>query len=135
MSKTALLKWFLFLSGLSQIGYWGLSHLFFPKWYLRSVGMTELAKNPGPVLIFMNEIGVLTIGVGFATILASRNPVKNLAIILMLYVISLGSIGTSIYHIVVNHTATGEWSTVIIISLQLIVLTALYPWKKTKGAS
>ncbi len=135
MIKGVILRWFLVLSGISQIGYWGLSHLFFPKWYLSSVGMIELAKNPGPSLIFMNEIGVLTLGVGFATVLAAKDPVKNLAIILMLYMISIGSIGTSLYHIVVNHTASGEWATVVIISVQLIILTMVYPWNEIKSAS
>jgi len=128
--KSIFLKWFLLLSGVSQIGYWSLSHLFFPRWYLKSVGMNDLAANPGPVLIFMNEIGILTLGIGLATILAARDPIKNFSIILMLYVVSIGSVSTSLYHIVVNHNATGEWTTIIVIMVQLIVVTALFPWKK-----
>ena len=133
MNKEVILKWFLVLSGLSQMSYWGLSHIFFPRWYLNSVGMTETANNPGSVLIFMNEIGVLTLGVGFATILAARNPLKNLAIILMLYIISLGSVGTSLYHILCLHAATGEWTTIVIIGTQLIILTALFPWNQVRS--
>ena len=120
-------------SGVIQIAYWSLSHLFCPKWYLASVGMTELAANPGPVLIFMHEIGILTLGIGLVTTLAAKDPVKNFAVIIMLYVVSIGSVATSLYHILVNHTASGEWATVIIISVQLIILTILYPWKKLKA--
>jgi hypothetical protein len=133
MVKAAILRWFLVLSGVIQIVYWSLSHLFFPKWYLASVGMTELAKNPGPVLIFMHEIGILTLGIGLITMLAARDPVKNFSVIVMLYVVSLGSIATSLFHILVKHTASGEWTTVVIISVQLVILTALYPWSGLKS--
>jgi len=130
--KSKILKWFLILSGIIQICYWGLSHLFFPHWYLQSVGMQTLASNPGNVLIFMHEIGILTIGIGLATILTAFNPVKNIVIIVALYVISIGSIMTSLYHILYKGVATGEWMTVIIISVQLIILSVLYPWKELK---
>lgn len=110
----------------------GLSHLFFPQWYLQSVGMKTLAANPGDVLIFMNEIGVLTVGIGIATILAAFNTVKNIAIIIVLYIISFGSILTSLYHILYKGMASGEWMTVIIIAIQLIILTVLYPWKELR---
>jgi len=131
--KSTLLKWFLIVSGVIQICYWGISHLFFPQWYLHSVGMNALAENPGDVLIFMNEIGILTIGLGIATILVSFNPVKNIAIIIVLYLISFGSMVTSLYHILYKSTGGGEWMTVFIILIQLIILTILYPWKELKN--
>jgi hypothetical protein len=121
---------FLKISAVIQVAYWSVSHLFFPQWYLNSVGMTELAANPAPVLIFMHEIGILTLGVGIATWLASLNPVRNFHIIVMLYVIAVGSMGTSLYHILVHRSATGEWVTVAVLLAQLIILTLLYPWKK-----
>jgi hypothetical protein len=133
MIKAAILRWFLLLSGVVQIAYWSLSHLFFPKWYLASVGMTGLAKNPGPALIFMHEIGILTLGIGLVTMLAARDPIKNFSVIVMLYVVSVGSVATSLYHILVNHTASGEWTTVVLIAVQLVILTALYPWSRLKA--
>jgi hypothetical protein len=131
--KIIILKWFLILSGIIQISYWGISHLLFPEWYLHSVGMELLASHPGDTLIFLNEIGVLTIGMGLATILASSNPVKNIAIVIMLYVTSIGSICTSLYHILVKGIAHGEWATIIIIGIQMTILTALYPWTELKS--
>jgi hypothetical protein len=131
--KNTILKWFLIVSGVIQICYWGISHLFFPQWYLHSVGMNTLAAKPGDVLIFMNEIGILTIGLGIATILAAFNPVKNIVIIIVLYVTSFGSIFTSLYHILYKGVAGGEWTTVFIILVQLILLTILYPWKELKN--
>ena len=95
--------------------------------------MNELAKNPGPILIFMHEIGVLTLGIGVATMLAAKDQIRNFAIILMLYVVSLGSIGTSLYHILFFHVASGEWTTIAVIALQLAILTFLYPWKNAQG--
>jgi hypothetical protein len=132
MKRIILLKWFLKLSAISQIGYWGFSHLFFPGWYLRSIGLNELAANPGSSLLFIHEIGILTLGIGIATWLAANDPIKNIAIIVMLYVVSLGSIATSLFHIFYHKVAAGEWTTVMIISVQVVILTVLYPWRELR---
>jgi hypothetical protein len=128
--KPKLLKIFLLLSGSIQICYWGISHLFFPEWYLRSAGLTALAENPGSTIVFLNEIGILTIGLGTATILASLNPIRNSALIISLYITALGSISVSLYHIQIGTMAAGEWTTVIVIGIQVILLSLLYPWNK-----
>lgn len=133
MSRITVLKWLLRLSALSQIGYWSLSHLFFPRWYLQSIDMTELAANPGESLIFIHEIGVLTLGIGIATWLAATNPVRHFFIIVMLYVVGLGSIATSMYHIFFYEAARGEWTTVAIIAVQVVLVTILYPWREIIG--
>ena len=127
-AKSAVLKWLLVLSGVVQICYWGLSHLFFPEWYLRSIGMDNLAANPGETLIFLHEIGVLAVGMGVATILAARDPVKNFAIIIVLYIAGIGSVLTSLYHILFGGIASGEWLTVCTITVQMILLSVFYPW-------
>lgn len=129
MNKSNVLKWLLRLSAVLQVGYWSLSHLFWPSWYLRSVGMVELAANPGKSLIFIHEIGILTLGIGVATWLAARDPIRHLSIIILLYIVGLGSIAVSLYHILSQGTASGEWLTVGIISTQMVLLTVLYPWK------
>lgn len=134
MNKYRVLVWLLRLSAIFQIGYWGLSHLFFPGWYLRSIGLTGLVANPGPTLLFMHEIGVLTLGVGLVTWLAAGDVVKNFAVIVMLYVVGVGSIATSLYHILFQGMASGEWVTVAVIVIQLALLTALYPWKVLRHA-
>ncbi len=130
--KAAILKWLLVISGVVQIVYWGISHLFFPSWYLQSIGLTELAENPGDTLIFLHEIGVLDVGMGIATILAARDPVKNFAIIVVLYIAGMGSVLISLYHILFGGIASGEWVTVCVISVQMILLTILYPWGSLK---
>ena len=129
MNRGNVLKWLLRLSAVLQVAYWSLSHLFWPGWYLWSVGMVELATDPGESLIFIHEIGILTLGIGFATWLAARDPIKHLSIIAMLYVVGLGSIAVSLYHMLSLGTASGEWLTVGIISAQMVLLTILYPWK------
>ena len=129
MNRIIVLKWLLRLSAVLQVGYWSLSHLFWPSWYLRSVGMVELAVDPGESLIFLHEIGVLTLAIGVATWLASRDPIKHFSIIIMLYVAAVGSIVVSLYHILSLGTASGEWLTVGIIFTQMVLLTILYPWK------
>lgn len=130
--KHKILRWFLIFSGVIQICYWGFGQIFYPGWYLQSIGMSSLAANPGEALIFINEVGILTIGFGVATILASFSPVKNVVIIVVLYTVASGSLLNSLYHILVKGVASGEWSTVIILSFQIIILTILYPWEELK---
>ena len=130
--KGTILKIFLIISGLFQIAYWGISHLFFPQWYLKSVGLVALAANPGTTIAFMNEIGTLTIGMGVATILAAINPVKNFVVIIMLYMVAAGSIAVSMSHIASGTMASGEWTTVVVIAVQLLLLSILYPWSELK---
>ncbi len=90
--------------------------------------MNDLAVDPGGSLIFLHEIGVLVVGMGIATILAARDPVKNIAIVAVLYIAGIGSVLTSLYHILFGGIASGEWVTVCVITVQLILLTIFYPW-------
>jgi heme/copper-type cytochrome/quinol oxidase subunit 4 len=131
--KLSILPWVLRIAALVQAGYWGASHLFFPQWYLRSMGLIALAADPGPVLIFLHEIGILTIGLALATWLAARDPLKNFAIIVTLCFVAIGSIAVSIYHILIKQTAQGEWITVAVIFVQLLVVALLYPWRLAIG--
>jgi hypothetical protein len=130
INKNAILKILLIVAGLFQIGYWGVSHLFFPEWYLQSVGLSTLALNPGSTIVFLNEIGVLAIGMGLASILASYDPIKNFAIIVVLYVDGIGSMMVSLYHIMAGSMAKGEWITIILIAVQIILLSIFYPWSE-----
>jgi hypothetical protein len=130
INKNVILKVLLIVAGLFQIGYWGVSHLFFPEWYLQSVGLTALALNPGSTIVFLNEIGVLAIGMGLASILASYDPIKNFAIIIVLYVDGIGSMFVSLYHIMTGSMAKGEWITIILIAVQMILLSIFYPWSE-----
>jgi hypothetical protein len=132
MNKQAILKILLIISGIFQIGYWGVSHVFFPQWYLNSVGLTDLAADPGSTSVFLNEIGVLAIGTGVASILAAFDPIKNFAIIIVLYINGVGSIFVSLYNILIGKMTSGEWITVIIILIQLILLSVLYPWHELR---
>jgi hypothetical protein len=133
MNRSGILKILLIVSGIIQIGYWGISHLFFPQWYLQSVGLTALALNPGSTVVFLNEIGVLAIGMGLASILSSCDPIKNFAIIIVLYVDGIGSMSVSLYHIMVGNMATGEWITIILIAIQLLLLSIFYPWSELRN--
>jgi hypothetical protein len=126
--KAIVLKWLLIIAGVFQIAYWGVSHLFFPRWYLQSVGLNELAQDPGSTTVFLNEIGVLAAGMGIASILAAFDPVRNFAVIVVLYIDGIGSMAVSLYHILAGTMASGEWVTVILIAVQIVLLTVLYPW-------
>jgi hypothetical protein len=130
--KATALKWFLRAAAAFQLLYWGVSHLFFPSWYLDSIGLHELARAPGPAVIFLNEIGVLTIGMAVATWILSLDPVRHFGIVPVLYVVAVGSVLSSLYHISTGLIGTAEWVTVLALVLQIAVVTALYPWRERK---
>ena len=130
ITKPLLLRLLLIVGGAIQIIYWGISHILFPEWYLQSVGLVDLSRNPGSTTVFLNEIGVLTIGTGVASILAALNPIGSIYIIIMLYINGIGSIIVSLYNIIIGKMTSGEWTTIIIIIVQMILLTILYPWKE-----
>lgn len=135
--KIIVLKIFLRVSALIQAIYWGGSHLIAPQWYLNSIGLSEVPAS-GFVLVAMHEIGVLSMGAALATGLASLDPIRNFAVIIMLCFLALGSIAVSVTHILLVLVPPGEWATVIIIGVQLTALAGLYPWRqawrlRTKG--
>jgi uncharacterized membrane protein len=132
MNKNTLTRWLLVISGIIQIGYWGISHLFFPQWYLQSVGLSALALNPGSTTVFLHEIGILTVGTGLAAILASFDPIKNIAIIIVLYVVGIGSMFVSLLHIIYGSMGAGEWITILVIAIQMALLTFFYPWSELR---
>ncbi len=128
MDKELLLKCVLRLAAVGQIGYWSVSHLFFPCWYLESIGMTDLAAHPGAALVFVNEIGILSLGVGLLTWLAATDPIARFHDIVVLYVVGLGSAAVSLGNILLGRIPPGEWLTVVLILSQLILVSVLYPW-------
>lgn len=130
--RLIILKIFLRLSALFQILYWSLSHIFFPKWYLNSIGVTNLDIHKGFALLTMNKIGILTFGIAIATFWAASDPIKNFAIIIMIYIISIGSILVSAYHLIMKSFTGYECLTIIIIFIQLFLITILYPWQKLR---
>lgn len=127
--KLQILKWFLRLSAIIQIGLWGITHLFFPEWYLRTIA----GKSPDILTIqnrlMVNEIGVMSLAMGIATWLASKDPIRNFNIIIMMIITGIGSISVTLYHILIRQ-ASQEWSHVFTVLLQLIIIGILYPWKE-----
>jgi hypothetical protein len=127
--RLQILKWFLRISALIQISLWGITHIFFPEWYLRVIA----GKSPDLItdfnILIINEIGIMSLAFGIATWLSSKDPVRNLNIIIMLIIASVGSISVTLYQILIRQTSQ-EWGHVFIVLLQLIILIALYPWKE-----
>ena len=80
-------------------------------------------------ILLVNEIGVMALAAGVVTLLASFNPVKNFNIIILLILMGLGSMGVTLYHILVRQ-ASQEWGHIITVLAQLVVLAILYPWKE-----
>lgn len=134
MNKASVLQWFLRIAAIIQVGYWSIPHLFFPEWYLRSIGLMELAENPGDSLLFLNEIGIFSLTFAIATWIASTNPVKYFEIIILLLIAALGSICISIYHILILDMVAGEVVTIAVLAFQVIIIVSLYPWQEERWA-
>jgi len=126
-----ILKYFLIFSGIFQIIFWGLSHIFFPEWFLTSVANKDLSLLNVHTVFWVNEIGIFVIGIGIVTILAAFNPIKHYAIIILLFIVGFGCVGATLFQILVRH-ASDEWSQVAIIIGQLSILAILYPWTALK---
>lgn len=132
MKKTEALKIFLRLSAVFQFFWWGLSHLFYPKLYYDIIGIKDIDVTGGLALAATNEIGILALGIAWATWLLASEPVKNKAIIKVIYFVSIGSIAVFSYHMLFNGFPKGWLINTFLIVLQLAVITILYPWKESQ---
>ena len=129
-TRLAALRWVLRLVAIFQALFWSATHLFFPAWYLRSIGADVTRADDPLVLLFMNEIGVLVLGLAIATWIAASDPLRHVALILVLMAVGVGSVCVSLWHVLVKGFAFGEWTTIVAIGIQLGVVTALYPWSR-----
>lgn len=120
------LKIFLKISALIQVGYWSFTHLFFPEWFLHSVGVYEVVPQ-GLMLAFMNEIGILTLGTAVASWMSSKDPLANRTSLVMLYLVGVGSLLLALSQFLLPGRGHGEVTTLVALLVQLILLTALFP--------
>lgn len=123
------LKIFLKISAIFQMFWWGFSHLFYPAWYHKIIGISGVDFRHGFIAAATNEIGILTLSIAFATWWASFDPIKNKVVIKLLYFAGIGSTVLFTYHIIVNDFSRGWLINALFIFLQLAVISVLYPWK------
>lgn len=128
-----MLKWYLRILATVQFLLWGVTHVFFPAWYLQNIAGKDPALLTPQNLLVTQEIGVSVIGLSVATFIAAAAPVRHYPVILANYVVGLGSVGVTLYHILVRQ-ASQEWGHVAIVLVLMAILTALYPWKELIGA-
>jgi hypothetical protein len=133
-TRLTLLRWVLRLVAVFQALFWGTTHLLFPAWYLRSIGADPARAADPLVLLFMNEIGVLVMGLAVATWIAASDPVRHVALVVVLYAVGVGSVAVSLWHVLVKGFAFGEWSTIVAIAAQLVIVSILYPWRRLRRA-
>ncbi len=130
--KLTILKWYLRILALVQFALWGLTHIFFPAWYIEVMAGGDPKQLETTInLLGMNEIGVSVIALSIAIWIAAAKPVRHYLIILMSYIIGIGSMSVTLYHILVRK-ASQEWEHIIIVAVMLIILSILYPWKELK---
>jgi len=129
--KLQVLKWYLRLAAAVQVLLWGVTHIFFPEWYLTVIAGKDASLLTPQNVLTVNEIGVTSLAVGTATWLAAKDPVKHYPVIVLIYLAGLGSIGVTLYHILVRR-ASQEWGHVLTVAVMLALLTALYPWQQAR---
>jgi hypothetical protein len=132
-TRLTLLRWVLRVVAAFQALFWGATHLAFPAWYLRSIGADPTRASDPLVLLFMNEIGILVLGLAMATWIAASDPLRHVALIVVLYTVGVGSMAVSLWHVLVEGFAFGEWTTIVAIGAQLGIVSALYPWPRLRA--
>jgi len=132
-NQSKILKLVLRVTAVLMTFWWGLSHLFFPKWFfnIMDVKFEGVDFSHGLTSVAVQTIGVLILGIATASWLAASNPVKNKVVIQMLYIVGIGSILVFLYHIIFQDYPSRVWFNVIFVAVELILLTALYPWKES----
>ncbi len=126
--KSTLLSGYLRIVSLVQFLLWGVTHVFFPEWYLVHIAGKDPTLLTPQNLLMVNEIGVSVIAISVATWIAARDPVKHFPVILLNFIIGAGSIGVTLYHILVRQ-ASQEWGHIFTVLVMLGIIAVLYPWK------
>lgn len=129
--KASVFKWYLRVVVIIQCALWGITHIFFPDWYMEFIAGSDPKLLSPAHLLALNEIGVSIVAVSIATWIASSRPVKYFPVILINYLIGLGSAGVTLYHILVRR-ASQEWPHIYTVLIMLTILTVLYPWKELR---
>ena len=107
---------------------WGLTHIFFPKWYLENIAHKDASVLTPDLVLSANEIGVFAVALSAVLFAVSRNPRRHFPVILIFCLNALGSAAVTAFHILVRN-ASGEWMHIFIVILLLLPLAFLYPWK------
>jgi hypothetical protein len=85
------------------------------------------------LLIVLKAVGAVSVGIGYATLVAARDPERNVAIVDLLIIISVLAAGIGYYAEIVYHFSAGHvpswlvWAGASLRLLIAIILLALRP--------
>lgn len=131
--KKKILTWYLRIFSLLQLALWGLSHLFYPKWYLTVMAGKPIEILTADNILIVNEIGISVSALALVTFIIASKPVKNFAVIAINYLVGIGSMLVTAYNIIV-YKESSEWAHIGIVLALLLIMTFLYPWKELKDS-
>lgn len=129
--KKKAFTWYLRIISAIQLGLWGFSHLFYPEWYLTVMAGKSVDILTENNILIVNEVGISITALALVTLLIAHKPVKNFAVIAINYLVGIGSILVTGYHIIIRK-ASNEWPHILIVLCLLLFMTLLYPWKELK---
>ncbi len=115
--------------------YWGLTHLIYPEWYLRTVmGITQYNPNDAYDVWSANLMGVLNVSLAIAIWRAAADPRKFRLVVDMVLMVSVGTVIVLVFSILLRGISPREWLNVAMILAAIVVLWILYPRDAKPGA-
>lgn len=108
---------------------WGVTHLFFPRWYLEHVANKDPSVLTPDLVLAGKEIGVFSLVLSLAMFAISKRSWRHLPLVLAFCAIALGSTTVTVLNML-SLGQNNEWAHVIMTPLIILPLVILYPWKK-----
>jgi hypothetical protein len=111
-------------------GWWGLTHIFFKEFYFNQIfnvafNITHNFDNESSEMI-----GVLCIALAYGAFLAARNPLKNMNLVKVLIVASVGASLVFVYNTIIGRTPVGLLINAGLILAMVVAIIILYPEKR-----
>lgn len=127
-----ILRIFLKVVAIFMFFYWGITQLLFPIEYHALIGVEEYNPSSNYDLFIANLTGALVVGFAYAAWLAAEDPIKNTNLIRVLFVTGALVIFVYIYNLQFRGLSPVNWIDAAVLSVLLLILIAIYPWKETE---
>ncbi|MGV8934614.1 MAG: BphX family protein [Gallionellaceae bacterium] len=125
-----ILKIILRISALIEIFYFTASHWFFHEYFFNSLGIYGNDLSSTFVISQFQLIGAQVLGIAMITWIAASDPIKYRSIIQVLLFTGSVAVVIFVYNILAARVPVQFIANAILIGSQIIIITALYPWKR-----
>ncbi|MCP4539576.1 MAG: hypothetical protein GY832_20770 [Chloroflexi bacterium] len=127
MKRIKILKAYLWAFGILAFLWWPMGHWVYPDWYHGVLGFESYE------LAYVRVIGTLSVLPVMGILFTAANPLRNRDFIISLLVLSILMIGTYLLLIHTQQFPVEEYFNIILLTINTIVLSLLYPWKQKES--